>query len=121
MKTSQFFFAFLVIVLSASLHTDVFAQQWGVGMYPMRGHCIAPMNVARAHHQLIEWPETTYDIFAIGGVVGDSVVSSCEHYDADGDAWTFTAPLPAPRTDFTAHFLNGKIYVIGGWDGDSTL
>ena len=62
--------------------------------WPMAGHCIASLDEGKVGLQLTEWPDSEFDILAIGGMVGDSVVSSCDHYDAENDAWNPIASLP---------------------------
>lgn len=115
-----------VLISTASLL--IFTFYWAQGksqvdafFWPMAGHCIAPLEEGKTGVQLAEWPDTEYDILAIGGMVGDSVVSSCDHYDAENDTWNPIASLPNPRIEFTTHTFAGKVYVIGGWDGDSTI
>jgi len=40
---------------------------------------------------------------------------------ADVDTWTKKADMPTPRRALSTCVVNGKIYVIGGWDGDNYL
>ena len=116
MKVSIMCSAFLMFMLFSTHGKGQAGFEW-----PMAGHCIASLDEGKVGLQLTEWPDSEFDILAIGGMVGDSVVSSCDHYDAENDAWNPIASLPNPRIEFTAHTFAGKVYVIGGWDGDSTV
>jgi hypothetical protein len=116
MKVSIMCSAFLMFMLFSTHGKGQAGFEW-----PMAGHCIASLDEGKVELQLTEWPDSDYDILAIGGMVGDSVVSSCDHYDAESDLWNPIASLPNPRIEFTAHTFAGKVYVIGGWDGDSTV
>ncbi|WP_166822891.1 Kelch repeat-containing protein [Thalassoroseus pseudoceratinae] len=45
-------------------------------------------------------------------------------FDLDTNSWSELPPLPEPRSSFDACVLNGKVYVIGGWQlvgGDESL
>jgi len=117
MKVSLIPLVFLMFIFSSTKGKS----QGEEFFWPMAGHCIAPLEEGKTGLQLAEWPDTEYDILAIGGLIGDSVVSSCEHYDAESDLWSPIASLPNPRIEFTSHTFAGKVYVIGGWDGDSTV
>ncbi len=115
-----------VLISTASLLIFTFYSAQGKSQgedffCPMAGHCIAPLEEGKTELQLTEWPDSEYDILAIGGRVGDSVVSSCDHYDAENDLWNPISSLPNARVEFTTHTFAGKVYVIGGWDGDSTV
>jgi N-acetylneuraminic acid mutarotase len=62
-------------------------------------------------------------IYAFGGwdaiqIPGGRIFSTVEEYDPATDTWTAKADMPAPRTQFTIGVVNGKIYVIGGGNGD---
>jgi len=64
-------------------------------------------------------------IYAIGGVAtgggaGPSL-STVEVYDPSTDSWTRKADMPTARANLSAGMLNGKIYVIGGSTGWSTV
>jgi len=64
-------------------------------------------------------------VYCMGGY--DSVFNVLDtllEYNPSTDAWTTKASLPIGRGDLTAAFLNGGIFVVGGWrtdDGWSTL
>jgi hypothetical protein len=65
-------------------------------------------------------------IYAIGGVVSEVYPTvprlAVEAYDAAADSWIVGfAPLPKPKWYTGCAALDGKIYVIGGWDGQTDL
>jgi len=59
-------------------------------------------------------------IYAMGGLGGGNSnptdVPYLEQYDPLRDTWTQKAAMPTPRNSFGAAAVNGKIYVIGGYD-----
>ena len=68
-------------------------------------------------------------IYAIGGRDSTApqpyppfgVLGTVEVYDIATDTWTTVAPLNAPRSDLVAVSHGGKIYAIGGWDGNQVV
>jgi hypothetical protein len=65
-------------------------------------------------------------VYAIGGLISEaeSVVprTVVEAYDVPADSWIVTfAPPPGPRWFAGCAALDGKIYVIGGTDGNTDL
>ncbi len=42
-----------------------------------------------------------------------------EIYDTGADAWSRVAPLPAPRMAHAIAAFEGKVYVLGGWNGSA--
>ena len=64
-------------------------------------------------------------IYAIGGcppdwLPGDPFLSTVEEYDPTTDTWTKKANMPTARSCYTSA-VNGKIYAIGGFDGNRAL
>lgn len=55
-------------------------------------------------------------VFAIGGNNGSGFIDSCMGYDLTDNAWFSYARMPAPAGYSGTVTLNGKIYVMGGWD-----
>ncbi|MBM3235315.1 hypothetical protein FJZ31_03340 [Candidatus Poribacteria bacterium] len=55
----------------------------------------------------------TLAIFTFITLLGFSSMTS-----AQIDTWTRKADMPTPRRYFSTSVVNGKIYAIGGWDGD---
>ncbi|MBM3235608.1 hypothetical protein FJZ31_04850 [Candidatus Poribacteria bacterium] len=51
----------------------------------------------------------------------DESFSTIDVYDAATDTWTTAADLPTPRCYHDDAVVDGRIYVIGGLDGPSTL
>jgi N-acetylneuraminic acid mutarotase len=63
------------------------------------------------------WLPATYDVYAIGGMLGrQEAVTATERYNVCSKTWTTMAPLPQPRGYVQAAELNGKLYVVGGVD-----
>jgi N-acetylneuraminic acid mutarotase len=64
-------------------------------------------------------------IYAIGGVAAGGgagpSLSTVEVYDPSTNTWTKKANMPTARANASAGALNGKIYVIGGSTGWSTV
>jgi N-acetylneuraminic acid mutarotase len=56
----------------------------------------------------------------ITGVVGDRIYAisygSNQQYDPTTDTWTTKSLMPTPRYEAAAAVVNGKIYVIGGYE-----
>jgi len=64
-------------------------------------------------------------IYAIGGCLpdwlpGDPFLSTVEEYDPATDTWMKKADMPTARSCYTS-VVNGKIYAIGGYDGNRIL
>ena len=50
---------------------------------------------------------------------GDDALSSVERYDPVMDAWEAVAPTAVARNQPRVPVLDGKLYVVGGYDGDT--
>jgi N-acetylneuraminic acid mutarotase len=64
-------------------------------------------------------------VYAIGGcspnwLPGDPFLSTVEEYDPATDTWIKKADMPTARSCSTS-VVNGKIYAIGGYDGNRIL
>jgi hypothetical protein len=61
-------------------------------------------------------------VLLIGGTEGDAATDSVLVAQTSGtgnfDQWQDGPPLPEPRADAGVAFLNGLIYVVGGYDAD---
>jgi N-acetylneuraminic acid mutarotase len=74
----------------------------------------ADMNVARIYHMVVEFQNK---IYAFGGMNLDaSNLSSMEVYDPLSDKWSMENNMPIPLSWAASTVLDGKIYLIGGWD-----
>lgn len=59
-------------------------------------------------------------IYVPGGRGADGrPVRIFEAYDPQRDAWIPLADLPEPRSRYALASVDGKLYLIGGWDGQS--
>jgi len=56
-------------------------------------------------------------VYAIGGEVASSPVSTVEAYDPATDTWTTLSPMPTARGGLVAAEVNGIIYAIGSGIG----
>lgn len=54
-------------------------------------------------------------MYVIGGIAGDTILSSVERYDPATNHWTSVAPLPEPLHHTAAAAIEDSIYVIGGY------
>jgi len=62
------------------------------------------------------------DVYSVGGVIAGLVTAAGYVYDPQTQMWTSLPAMPQAREKPAAAFLNGKLYVVGGWDstGSST-
>jgi hypothetical protein len=63
-------------------------------------------------------------LYLLGGVVTNGEYTNAVFYtqiNADGTlaGWNRTTPLPQSRSNFSAVTANGRIFVLGGWNGTS--
>ncbi len=56
-------------------------------------------------------------LYVIGGLSGNTVLSSVEEFDPTTGRWRFVAPLPAPIHHAAAAGIGNSVYVIGGFAG----
>jgi N-acetylneuraminic acid mutarotase len=47
-----------------------------------------------------------------------NVLTTVQEYDTATDTWTNKQPMPYTLTEAFVGVVNGKIYVVGGWDGN---
>jgi N-acetylneuraminic acid mutarotase len=59
--------------------------------------------------------------YAFGGQDAASVYAKAYRYDPASPGWQPLPDLPSPRAYHTAIALNGKIYLIGGWNSAHAL
>jgi N-acetylneuraminic acid mutarotase len=56
-------------------------------------------------------------LYVVGGNVGPSgATNTVEAYNPVTDAWATLAPIPHPVYQGTIGVIDGKLYVVGGWD-----
>ena len=64
-------------------------------------------------------------LYAVGGTSGCTpactALSTVEVYNPATDSWTTQAPLPTARVDLRAGLLNGLLYAVGGYAGDTAF
>lgn len=62
------------------------------------------------------------EIYLIGGTVF-AALDDIEVYDTLADSWSVKSPIPTEyvAADFAVSYLNGKIYLTGGYDYDASL
>jgi kelch-like protein 17 (actinfilin)/kelch-like protein 20 len=57
----------------------------------------------------------------MGGFDGQNRLSSVERYDPATNAWEAVAPMSTARRDLATAVFDGKLYVMGGHDGQRRL
>lgn len=64
----------------------------------------------------------TGNVYSAGGFNGSAYVPDAYVYSGSSQAWSAIAPLPQALEAPGGAFLNGEMYVVGGWntDGDAT-
>lgn len=61
-------------------------------------------------------------IFTVGGWSSSGVVETMETYDKNVDRWYVTKPsMPSSRAYHGTVFMDGSIFIIGGFDGNQYL
>jgi len=59
-------------------------------------------------------------LYVPGGRTASGTISNqLDVYEPRRDRWITLAPLPAPRSGYALATVEGKIYLFGGWDGQS--
>ena len=78
---------------------------------------------ALTHHATVKSAGLIYMLGGQTNALGTPLLNSNLYlYNPGSDSWTTLAPMPgAPLTDLTAASVNGKIYVPGGFDGNSMV
>jgi len=75
-----------------------------------------PMNTARQNICPVRQNEK---IFVLGGLIplsaGTAETQTAEVFDVKTQTWSDITRMPVPRTFYTAHSLNGKVYMVGGY------
>jgi N-acetylneuraminic acid mutarotase len=99
----------------------------GVALPPLPAHGVAssttrldwgsraPMPTARHEFGLVAAPNGR--LYAVGGLLFTSSVTTVEEYDPATNTWATRAPLPTARNALgMAAAPNGRLYAIGGFD-----
>ncbi len=76
---------------------------------------LAPMPGARTYPAVVG--ASNGKIYVFGGSLGAGYLNTVVEYDPGTNTWTTKAPMPTSRMGLGAAEYNGKIYVIGGWNG----
>ena len=58
------------------------------------------------------------EVYTIGGMLAEPL-DFVDAYDPGKDEWTQKAALPSARAGVVCCVVNGKIYAIGGWNGQA--
>ena len=59
-------------------------------------------------------------VYLPGGKLADETITTLvEVYDPRNDLWELTTPLPVPLTGYGLAVFEGRLYLFGGWDGNS--
>ena len=74
------------------------------------------MHIRRCFTTLVNLDD---ELFSIAGFDGSRRLSSVEKYNPRSKKWTLLNSINLPRSDATSVVIAGKIYVIGGYAGDS--
>jgi kelch-like protein 19 len=56
-------------------------------------------------------------IYVVGGFNGTSQLSSVERFDTEKNVWDEVAPIKIARSALSLTVLDGKLYAMGGYDG----
>ncbi|BCJ29385.1 carboxypeptidase regulatory-like domain-containing protein [Actinocatenispora sera] len=56
-------------------------------------------------------------VYSVGGLDDSGITREAYAYDSAVGKWQAIAPLPAARENAVGGFVNGRLYVAGGWDG----
>ena len=83
----------------------------------------APMAEARNYHAVAVLEGKLY---AVGGNIDVAInvgvsLSSVERYDPATNAWEAVAPMATARLNHATAVLDGKLYAVGGYNGDYHL
>jgi N-acetylneuraminic acid mutarotase len=78
----------------------------------------APMPTPRRSFEIAADPASGL-IYAVGGRSAPSPEATTENevYDPATNSWAIKTPLPSPHADGGAAFVDGVLYVIGGYTG----
>jgi N-acetylneuraminic acid mutarotase len=66
----------------------------------------------------VGYDAATGNVYSVAGTNGTANVADGYVYTAASQQWTAITPLPQPLEAPGGAFLNGNMYVVGGWDTD---
>ena len=77
-----------------------------------------PAHQSRSRGTISSWRRMAAALYAIGGRIVTSArnIDTVEILDPTAGAWTFGAPMLAPRSGIAGATLDGRVYVFGGED-----
>ncbi len=76
---------------------------------------LASLPVAVYHNAGAADPATG-KVYSVGGSSGGEILKSVYVYDPVTNSWSSTADMEHPREAPVARFLDGKLYVVNGWN-----
>ena len=62
----------------------------------------------------------TGNVYSVGGFNGSATVADAFVYSGSNQSWSAIAPLPQAVSAPGGSFLNGKMYVVGGWNANGS-
>jgi len=105
------------------LFDDVITYDFQTGLWTTTGY--QPTPVKKGFVYSAPAPVIDGKVYLIGGMeeIGDGIVlsSRVDIYDTASNTWQIGPSLPLPQDDFVALTLNGKIYVVGGDNGNDFM
>lgn len=93
---------------------DLWSERWNPGvdmLYPRLGH---------AATTLVDENGEEF-VYVTGGSNGSGVQKCVERFSVSQQVWEEVASMHTPRLGHAASVVNGKLYAIGGYDGQETL
>ncbi|MGH3158460.1 MAG: carboxypeptidase regulatory-like domain-containing protein [Streptosporangiaceae bacterium] len=66
----------------------------------------------------VGYDPSTGNVYSVGGYNGSQNVADAYVYTASSQQWNAITPLPQELEAVGGAFLNGQMYVVGGWDND---
>ena len=90
---------------------------------PTKWQTLGATSPARTRHASVKAAGQIYMVGGQTNAVGTPTLSNgLYRYNPGNDTWTTLAPMPDPLlTDLTAVYWNGRIYIPGGYDGNSMV
>ena len=89
---------------------------------PSKWESLATSAPARTHHATVKVNGLIYMVGGQTNASGTPNLSSDLFRYSPGGSWTTLSPMPGnPLTDVTAAYLNDRIFIPGGYDGNSIV